>query len=128
MDAEGDAFPCLDRYFSDPLGLGTKTGTDMSHHHHGMPAFITFPGVKDKEWAQRHPGKVSCQMLMMADHRWFRDCDNATAATASASAVENKQALQANGTPARSAAYLALKEEWKSRALEILYMYYPKVM
>lgn len=77
----------------------------------------TRPGVKDKEWSRTHPNKTSCQMLMMAEHKWF------TEAAARQAAV----AAKAGGVPDRSEAYAALKEQWKQAALEILFMYFPKV-
>jgi len=109
VDSHDDAFPSLDDYFRNPLGV--KGGFK------GIPAFITFPGVKDKEWSKAHPGKTSCQMLMMAEHKWF--------AEAAARSPAGKKT--ATGAPERSAEYEALKAEWKGRALEILFLYYPKV-
>ena len=109
VDSNDDAFPSLDDYFRNPLAV--KGGFK------GIPAFITFPGVKDKEWSKAHPGKTSCQMLMMAEHKWF--------AEAAARSPAGKKT--ATGAPERSAEYEALKAEWKERALEILFLYYPKV-
>jgi hypothetical protein len=37
------------------------------------------------------------------------------------------QSSVGGGAPQRSEAYLALKEQWKQSALEILFMYFPKV-
>ena len=109
VDSNDDAFPSLDDYFRNPLGV--KGGFK------GIPAFITFPGVKDKEWSKAHPNKTSCQMLMMAEHKWF----------AEAAALGPQGKKTATGAPERSAEYEALKAEWKERALEILFLYYPKV-
>ena len=61
-------------------------------------------------------------MLMMAEYSWFdklklqqqQQEDRTT--TSSGSSV-----------PVRTQAYLDLKEEWKNAALEIFFMYYPKV-
>lgn len=133
LDAQNDAFPALEEYFSNPLG--TKGGFK------GIPAFITFPGVKDKEWSKAHPDKTSCQMLMMAEHQWFRDAaarllqlsqqEEREAEREAASAQQGAGSAGRTGrtgnAPVRTAAYEALKEEWKARALEILFMYFPKV-
>jgi len=108
VDSHDDAFPSLEDYFRNPLKV--KGGFK------GIPAFITFPGVKDKEWSVAHPNKTSCQMLMMAEHAWFAEAAAMTAGK-----------LTAKGTPERSAEYEALKAEWRDRALEILFLYYPKV-
>ncbi len=108
VDSHDDAFPSLEDYFRNPLKV--KGGFK------GIPAFITFPGVKDKEWSMAHPNKTSCQMLMMAEHAWFAEAAAMTAGK-----------LTAKGTPERSAEYEALKAEWRDRALEILFLYYPKV-
>lgn len=119
VDAQNDAFPALEEYFADPLG--TKGGFK------GIPAFITFPGVKDKEWSKSHPGKTSCQMLMMAEHQWFRDAADRLHQEAQQAQGASKGSAKQGGAPVRSAAYEALKAEWKDRALEILFMYFPKV-
>jgi hypothetical protein len=108
VDAQNDAFPALEDYFANPLA--TKGGFK------GIPAFITFPGVKDKEWSKAHPDRTSCQMLMMAEHKWFAEIQQAAAQSS------------AGGAPQRTEAYLALKEQWKQSALEILFMYFPKVL
>jgi hypothetical protein len=107
VDAQNDAFPSLEDYFANPLA--TKGG------FRGIPAFITFPGVKDKEWSQAHPDRTSCQMLMMAEHKWFAEMQQAAAAA---------QSSVGGGAPQRSEAYLALKEQWKQSALEILFIPY----
>jgi hypothetical protein len=73
-------------------------------------------GVKDKEWSRTHPNKTSCQMLMMAEHSWFQE----------ATAVEADYRV-GGPTPERTAAYAKLKEQWKESALEILFLYFPKV-
>lgn len=58
---------------------------------------------------------------MMAEYSWFdklkqqQQQENSTT-TSSGSSV-----------PVRTQAYLELKEEWKNAALEIFFMYYPKV-
>jgi hypothetical protein len=55
-------------------------------------------------------------MLMMAEHSWFQE----------AIAVEADYRL-GGPTPERTAAYAKLKEQWKESALEILFLYFPKV-
>jgi hypothetical protein len=120
VNADGDAFPPLEAYFADPL--------NAPGGFRGIPAFITFPSVKDKEWSKTHPNKVCCQMLMMAEHQWFRDQigDSSTSQEEAELALLKGPAFGA-AAPARSARYTALKEQWKNAALEIFYLYYPKV-
>jgi hypothetical protein len=55
-------------------------------------------------------------MLMMAEHSWFQE----------ATAVEADYRV-GGPTPERTAAYAKLKEQWKESALEILFLYFPKV-
>jgi hypothetical protein len=78
--------------------------------------YVSVTGVKDKEWSRTHPNKTSCQMLMMAEHSWFQE----------ATTVEADYRV-GGPTPERTAAYAKLKEQWKESALEILFLYFPKV-
>ena len=59
-DSEGDHFPCLNKYFADPLSCSALE----------TPAFITFPSVKDTQLGQAAP-TTSCQFLFMAEYAWF---------------------------------------------------------
>jgi all-trans-retinol 13,14-reductase len=112
VDASGDLFPKMKTYFADPLG-------DRETGFLNIPAFITFPSLKDKAWAKAHPGKLSCQMLMMADYSWFeplqREINEAVSARDEkrwAAAVEQLEQL---------------KEQWKHRARQILLLYFPQL-
>lgn len=99
VDDSNDAFGPMKRYFSSPTSVGMD-----------MPAFITFPSCKDKKWSQEHPGRVSCQMLFMAEYDWF------------------KQFTGPDRKSATAAQYNAIKDEWKASALKVFYKYYPKVI
>jgi len=55
----GDMFGPLEKFFSDPLA------------HDPLPAMITFPSLKDRLWETKHSDKMSCQILVMADHAWY---------------------------------------------------------
>jgi all-trans-retinol 13,14-reductase len=98
VDDNDDAFAPMRRYFSSPTNVGM-----------GMPAFITFPSCKDKKWSSEHPGRVSCQMLFMAEYDWF------------------KQFTGPDRKSATAAQYNSIKDEWKASALKVFYKYYPKV-
>eukprot|EP00600_Ochromonadales_sp_CCMP1393_P012802 CAMPEP_0175004802 /NCGR_PEP_ID=MMETSP0005-20121125/4964_1 /TAXON_ID=420556 /ORGANISM="Ochromonas sp., Strain CCMP1393" /LENGTH=368 /DNA_ID=CAMNT_0016259985 /DNA_START=31 /DNA_END=1137 /DNA_ORIENTATION=+ len=104
VDADFDGFPALEKYFEDPLAVTGGTAQ-------GIPAFITFPGIKDKEWSAKNPNKTSCQILMMAEHKWFEKF----AVSASADSTSSE------------AQYEALKEQWRQRALQLLTTYFPKI-
>lgn len=83
-DAEGDIFPAMRDFFADPLGKEP-------------PAMITFPSLKDQEWHLKHPDRICCQMLVMADWEWFKEW-----------AAEPHQR--------RGADYDALKKRWSKSA------------
>jgi len=95
---DGDSFEALTTFFDDPLG-----GDALDR----MPVFITFPSLKDKNWSSKHPGKTSCQMLVMAEYQWFKAFKGDT----------DKDRLQG---------YEELKQRWLSRCLEVFYFYFPK--
>ena len=59
---DGDIFEPLERFFNDPFSL-----TDEE----GLPIMITFPSIKDQTYEAKHPGKLTCQMLVMAKWEWF---------------------------------------------------------
>ena len=92
---DGDAFAPMKDFFNDPL---SGTPAELK-----APTFITFPSEKEKGYAAAHPGKISCQMLIMAPYEWF-------------------EPLKDN-----SHAYLKVKKQWEDRALAILFHYFPKV-
>ena len=56
-------------FFATPL-------TNDENDYINIPTFITFPSLKDKAWSKSHPNKISCQMLIMADYRWFEHYQN----------------------------------------------------
>ena len=95
-----DAFEAIDAFFSRPLDVGPI----------GIPAFITFPSMKDKEWSSKHPHKVSCQVLIMAHYDWFK-----------------KSSSSSSSFPSSSAQYDALKDRWRSCVTDILLIYFPQV-
>ena len=95
---DGDAFEPLARFFHEPLvGSAVKN----------MPVFITFPSLKDQEWSVKHPGKTSCQMLVMAEYSWF-------------------ESFRGQTDKDRVAGYEELKKIWVDRCLEVFYVYFPK--
>jgi all-trans-retinol 13,14-reductase len=96
-----DAFEPIDAFFSHPLDVGPI----------GVPAFITFPSLKDKEWSSKHPHKVSCQVLIMAHYDWFKKTPPASSSSSSSS----------------SAQYDELKDRWRRCVTDILLIYFPKV-
>lgn len=98
VDENGDCYPPLEEYFQSPLSCGD------------IPAFITFPSLKDKSWVESHPEKTTCQMLLMAEYEWFEEYYR-----------------EGKGKASRAEGYeTELKEKWKQKCLEILYKYYPK--
>ncbi len=105
VDPSGDSFEPMRRYFADPLNVGTD-----------MPAFITFPSCKDKKWESEHPGRVSCQMLFMADYSWFETFSG-----------DVRHPNKAGSLPAAVKDYAELKEEWKQKCLAVFFKYFPKV-
>lgn len=56
----------------------------------------------------QHPGKMTCQMLMMAGYAWF-------------------EAWKDLPSSKRGEEYDHLKETWKNRALALLFRYYPQL-
>lgn len=95
VDKDGDSFSVLEQYFDDPLG-----NSDV------IPAFITFPSMKDQEWSAKHPNCVSCQMLLMAEYEWFGKLRGPSADT-------------------REANYIAVKDVWRQRCIDIFLKYFP---
>ena len=96
VNDQGDAFGPLNDYFENPL----KTQDQL-------PAFITFPSIKDQNFNKKFPNKVSCQMLLMAEYDWFDQ-------------------FKGDTTMHRKEGYEELKEEWKKRCLKIFLKYFPK--
>jgi all-trans-retinol 13,14-reductase len=100
-----DAFEPIDAFFSRPLDVGPI----------GVPAFITFPSLKDKAWSSKHPHKVSCQILIMAHYDWFKKTPPASSSSSSSSSYFS------------SAQYDDLKDRWRRCVTDILLIYFPKV-
>jgi phytoene dehydrogenase-like protein len=112
VDASGDLFPKMKEYFSNPLG-------DRESGYLNIPTFITFPSLKDKAWSKAHPGKLSCQMLMMADYCWFEPFQ-----------WEINEAVSARDEKRWAVAVEKLeqlKEEWKHRARQVFLHYFPQL-
>lgn len=109
VDAQGDAFPMMESYFQNPL-----------QENGPVPAFITFPSLKDVSYHQSG-SKTSCQMLLMAEYDWFQEFS-----------PNNDQSVAEHGyvmdiTERRLAGYNARKEQWKERCVNIFLRYFPKV-
>eukprot|EP00301_Raphidiophrys_heterophryoidea_P005546 c12316_g1_i2.p1 GENE.c12316_g1_i2~~c12316_g1_i2.p1 ORF type:complete len:600 (+),score=136.11 c12316_g1_i2:304-2103(+) len=90
---DGDIFAPMVKYFEDPIT-------------NDMPCMITWPSVKDSQSNKK--GKVTCQMLAMADNDWFD---------------EKKHGV----FNARTQDYKDLKAKWEKKFLDVLYRHYPKV-
>jgi all-trans-retinol 13,14-reductase len=108
VDDSGDAFAPMDAYFRNPL---QQAGP--------VPAFITFPSLKDTAYEQAG-SKTSCQMLLMAEYDWFKEFS-----------PNNEQPVTEHGyvmdiSERRMAGYNACKEQWKERCLQIFLRYFPK--
>ena len=97
IQSDGDCFNPIETFFNDPLGENSR-----------IPAFITFPSMKDKEWSLKHPGKVSCQMLVMSDYSWF----------------ENFKGNDSDNE--RLDGYKEIKEQWLAKCISIFLQYFPK--
>lgn len=93
---DGDCFKPIELFFDDPLNENVR-----------IPAFITFPSMKDKEWSLKHVGKVSCQILIMSDYSWF----------------EKFKGMNDNE---RLEGYQEIKNIWLERCIEIFLKYFPK--
>jgi len=94
---DGDCFNPIETFFDAPLGQNSR-----------IPAFITFPSMKDKEWSLKHPGKVSCQMLIMSDYSWFEE-------------FKGK-----NDDNERLDGYKEIKDKWLEKCIDIFLQYFPK--
>ncbi|WP_298036308.1 NAD(P)/FAD-dependent oxidoreductase [uncultured Desulfuromonas sp.] len=71
-------------------------------------AYISFPSKRDSQWAEKHPGKASIQVLGIGPYDWF----------------ERWEKSRLGG---RGADYEALKEEMKEKLLQKLYSVLPQV-
>lgn len=100
-------------FFDDPLAVCADA----------VPAFITFPSLKDLTWQRKHPTKVCCQMLMMAEYEWFEQYATAQRLASSSKTKNNLNTAE----QAMLTEYHALKGQWAARATQILLKYYPKV-
>jgi hypothetical protein len=114
IDSSGDAFAPMRAFFCSPLGGSVQDGFA------DIPTFITFPSLKDKAWSADHPGKISCQMLIMAEFEWFEEMGRGMKECAAKGDSE--------GLARWTSLYEAQKEEWKRRAVQLLCHYYPKVL
>ena len=96
IENDGDCFRPIETFFYEPLSENSR-----------IPAFITFPSMKDKEWSLKHPGKVSCQMLVMSDYSWFEN-------------------FKGNNNDDRIDGYKELKDIWLEKCIDIFLQYFPK--
>lgn len=113
-DKTQDGFGPMRSFFADPLAGPFEM----------MPAFITFPSIKDRAWSEleANKNKVCCQMLMMAEYSWFSKYRDAAA-----EARKQKQQQLVGETAVLAAEYEELKSKWAERAVSLLKMYYPQV-
>jgi len=91
----GDMFVSFKRHWEDPI----KYPDDM-------PMFISFPSIKDR--STQHSEKTTCQVLVMAEWKWFEKWHN-------------------NQSGNRGQEYLAYKEKWREIAEKKLVQLFPKV-
>jgi len=83
-----------------------------------IPMMITFPSVKDRLWAEKHPGHECAQILVLADMDWFiQHLDT------------NPWARNAPPHLARKdqEGYDHLKKRWSDRLMEVLLKFYPQL-
>lgn len=102
VDAQGDAFACISKYFEDPLHPDTE-----------IPVFITFPSLKDKQWSAKHPNSTSCQILVMANYDWFSEFKQRN---------YNTIDIDVN------IKYEKFKKLWEEKCLRIFLRYFPKAL
>lgn len=104
---DGDAFGPLEVFFKDPLGDGVE-----------IPAFITFPSLKDQDWSRTNPNKTSVQILIMGEYSWFQKYIGELKAT---------KIVTKEGKPTRLEGYDELKKQWTEKCLVLFLKYFPKV-
>jgi len=97
VDQHGDIFPKIQSFYQDPLSDDQEP-----------PCMITFGSTKDKGWAAKNPDKTCCQMLVMADWKWF----------------EKYKDLPSGK---RGEEYEELKALWAKKCLRILFRFFPQV-
>jgi phytoene dehydrogenase-like protein len=95
--ANGDMFGAVNDFMADPF-----------NKEHDPMIGITFPSIKDRAEAEKHPGMTTCQILCTVDYRWF----------------EEYAGLQSRK---RGAEYKALKAEWGDRLVRLLLRFYPQL-
>jgi|GEM_PF-2514379 len=94
---DGDMFGAVDDFMADPM-----------NPDHDPMLMITFPSIKSRKGAGIHGDMTTCQMLCMAEHRWFEQYSDLP-------------------TRKRGAEYKALKREWGDRFVEVLLRFYPQL-
>jgi len=83
-----------------------------------IPMLITFPSVKDRKWAEEHPGYECGQILALAEWDWFKQhLEESPWAHNAPPHVQRKD----------PAGYEALKAKWSMRLEELLFRYYPQL-
>ncbi|MBW2244508.1 MAG: NAD(P)/FAD-dependent oxidoreductase [Deltaproteobacteria bacterium] len=95
--ADGDMFGAVNDFMTDP-----------SNPEHDPMIMVTFPSIKDRAGAEAYPGKTTCQILCMADYRWFEQ-------------------YAGRRTRRRGQEYKALKAAWGDRLLGLLLRFYPQL-
>ena len=95
--ADGDMFGAVRDFMADP-----------ANPEHDPMIMVTFPSIKDREGAETHAGKTTCQILCMADWQWF-------------------EKFAGRRTRRRGAEYKALKAAWGDRLVELLFRFYPQL-
>ncbi len=108
----GDIFPVMEEYFKNPLKPNSP-----------IPAFITFPSVKDISYNEQEKNKTSCQMLLMAEYDWFKQYLPEIVQEK----LNNNQYHTYDHNDRDKENYEKLKEIWKERVVEIFLHYFPKV-
>jgi all-trans-retinol 13,14-reductase len=94
---DGDMFSAVEDYMAEP--------DDPANDPMVM---VTFPSIKDKDGAETYAGKTTCQILGMAEYRWF-------------------ERYTGRGSRRRGADYKALKAEWGDRLVKLLLRFYPQL-
>ncbi len=71
--AEELKLPKLNYWLHDDYNLDTSFEKYRKEPHGAPPfAYISFPSAKDSEWAEKHPGKSTIQIVGMGPFEWFK--------------------------------------------------------
>jgi all-trans-retinol 13,14-reductase len=94
---DGDMFGAVEDFMSNP-----------SDPENDPMIMVTFPSIKDRNGAETLPDKTTCQILCLADYKWF-------------------EKFAGRRTRKRGQEYKALKAEWGERLVELLLRFYPQL-